>query len=69
LVLLDERKGRYIAKRLGLRYVGLLGVLVEAKHKQLLPAVKPIVDDLIRSAGFWIDEELYAQVLRSVKEQ
>src|SRR5438132_6421022 len=44
LVLLDERKGRYIAKCLGLRYVGLLGVLVEAKHKQLLPAVKPIVD-------------------------
>ena len=69
LVLLDERKGRFIAKRLGLKYFGLLGVLVEAKQRRLLPAVKPVVDDLIRGAGFWIDGELYEQVLRSVKEQ
>ena len=32
LILLDERKGRRIAARLGLHPVGLLGVLIEAKH-------------------------------------
>jgi hypothetical protein len=41
LILLDERKGRRVALRLGLRPMGLLGALVEAKHKGSVVAVKP----------------------------
>ena len=33
LLLLDERLGRKVASRFRLNYVGLLGVLIEAKHK------------------------------------
>ena len=37
LVLIDERRARAVATRLGLNVVGVLGVLVEAKHKALIP--------------------------------
>ena len=69
LLLIDEREGRKIARRMGLPIVGLLGILVEAKIAGLAPALKPILDDLMAKAGFWIGEELYARVLRQVGEQ
>jgi predicted nucleic acid-binding protein len=37
LILIDERRARAIAARMGLNVVGVLGVLVEAKHKALVP--------------------------------
>ena len=68
LILLDERKGRLVASYLGLKFVGLLGVLIEAKHKGLILAIKPIMDDLIRKAGFWISQKLYEHVLQTAGE-
>jgi predicted nucleic acid-binding protein len=68
LLLLDERRGRLVASRLGLRFVGLLGVLVEAKHRGLIPGVQPVLDDLIQKAGFWISRELYDRVLQAAGE-
>ena len=56
-LLLDERLGRRVAGRLGVRYIGLLGVLIEAKRNGLIAAVKPALDDLISKAGFWITKE------------
>jgi uncharacterized protein len=35
VVLIDERRVRVVTSRLGLNVVGVLGVLVEAKHKAL----------------------------------
>ncbi|MGA9995515.1 MAG: DUF3368 domain-containing protein [Pyrinomonadaceae bacterium] len=68
LLLMDERKGRTVASRLGLKFIGLLGVLVEAKHRGLIHSVKPALDDLIVKAGFWMTEELYTRVLHVVGE-
>lgn len=68
LLLLDERRGRRVAARMGLKHVGLAGVLVEAKRKGFLPAVKPVLDDLIAKAGFWVANRLYARVLQEVGE-
>lgn len=68
LILLDERKGRVIAARLGLRFIGLLGMLVEAKHRSLISAVRPIMNDLIGKAGFWIGQELYDYILQVAGE-
>lgn len=36
LLLLDEKRGRLIAQRLGLKFIGLLGLLIEAKHKGIV---------------------------------
>ena len=67
-LLIDERRGRTIASRLNLRYIGVLGILVEAKSQGLIAEVKPALDSLIDSAGFWIAEPLYSSVLHRVSE-
>ncbi len=68
MLLLDERIARRIASRFGLPFVGILGVLLEAKAQGLVVDVKPIVDQLISQAGFWIDSRLYARVLQAAGE-
>jgi predicted nucleic acid-binding protein len=67
-VLIDERRGRMIAARLNLHYTGILGILVEAKSQGFIYTVKPLLDDLINKAGFWVAEPLYKSVLRLVNE-
>lgn len=62
-VLVDERRGHEVAVHLGLRAIGLLGVLLRAKSVGLLPAVRPVLDALRRDAGFWLAESLRQQVL------
>jgi hypothetical protein len=68
LLLIDESKGRAIAARLGFVHIGLLGILVQAKQRGIIDAVKPLLDDLIAKAGFWIGAELYQRVLQAVSE-
>jgi predicted nucleic acid-binding protein len=68
LLLIDERRGRQVATRMGLTYIGLMGILLEAKRKGFLPEVKPVLDDLIAKAGFWVSHELYTRVLQTAGE-
>lgn len=68
LLLVDERRGRNVAARLDIKCIGTLGVLIEAKRKALVGAVKPILDDMIAKAGFWVGGSLYTRVLREVQE-
>lgn len=68
LLLVDERRARRVASALGLRVTGLLGVLVEAQRAGLIERVKPVLDDLITRAGFWIGADLYAKVLAELSE-
>ncbi|MBE9251721.1 DUF3368 domain-containing protein [Dolichospermum sp. LEGE 00240] len=42
--------------------------LVEAKSQGFISTVKPLLDDLINKAGFWVAEPLYKSVLRLVNE-
>lgn len=66
--MIDERRGRLVATRLNLRYIGILGILVEAKSQGLIAKVKPLLEALVNEAGFWVDEPLYNSVLRLVDE-
>ena len=61
-LLIDERRGRNEAIQLGLQVTGLLGILLAAKRQGLIPLVQPLLDSLIVQ-GFWIREELYAEIL------
>jgi hypothetical protein len=62
-LLIDERRGSDIAVQRGLRVTGILGILRQAKREQRIPAVKPLADDLIERAGFWISHRLYERFL------
>lgn len=68
LLLLDERRGRMIARQLGVAVTGLLGVLLVAKQRGYLAAVRPVLHDLMTKAGFWIAPELFVRVLESAGE-
>jgi len=68
LLLMDERRGRRIAGGFGLKCIGVLGLLVEAKRKGLIAAVRPHLDALVTRAGFRIARGLYARVLTEVGE-
>ena len=56
LLLIDEHLGRVVAVRLGIRIIGLLGVLVEAKHRGLIEEIKPLID-MLMNLGFRIHTE------------
>jgi predicted nucleic acid-binding protein len=68
LLLMDERLGRATAQHLGLRYIGLIGVLVIARQRKLIAEIKPDLDRLRQVAGFYISESLYNRVLKDAAE-
>ena len=68
MLLIDERRGKTEANRLNIRITGLLGVLVEAKQRLLVPAVQPLMDNLIATSEFRVSQALYNQILTIVGE-
>jgi len=68
LLLMDERLGRETARHLGLCYTGLIGVLIEAKRKGLINAIKPHLNALRDMAGFRTGDALYMRVLQDEGE-
>jgi predicted nucleic acid-binding protein len=68
-VIMDENPGRKKAVSLGLNVIGVLGILLIAKRRGLISAIKPLMDDLISQAGFRINRALYLDVLQSAQEE
>ncbi|HEY9342662.1 MAG TPA: DUF3368 domain-containing protein [Hanamia sp.] len=68
LLLIDERKGALLARSLGIKTVGLLGVLLLSKEKKIIPLVKPFLDELISNTTFRINNILYQNVLKQANE-
>jgi uncharacterized protein len=68
VLLMDERLGRETAEHLGLRYIGLIGILVQAKRSGLIDRVEPLLNALRTLAGFRIRDELYVRVLEDEGE-
>ena len=66
-VLMDDKAGRRMAKNLGVPAIGTVGVLVLAKQKQLILAIKPLLDQLTR-AGYFLGDDLIASTLQTAGE-
>jgi hypothetical protein len=67
-VLLDERAGRRVARRLGLTVVGVLGILSEAKQRDFIPALAPLLQRLQTELDFRLAPQIVADVLRRAGE-
>jgi predicted nucleic acid-binding protein len=67
-LLIDESLGRSVAKKLGIRTIGILRVLIQARNRELIPSVKILLDRLEREAGFWMAPDLRNQVLQLAGE-
>jgi len=62
--LLDEKEGRRVAKSLGLRVTGVLGILLRARRDGKLGHLKRVLVDLREKAGFHIRADLLKDVLK-----
>lgn len=67
--LLDERDGRSVAKSLGLKVTGVLGILLRACRNGELSSLQEVMEDLREKAGFHIKADLFNDVLRGRTEE
>lgn len=67
-ILIDEKLGRQAARKLGLQPIGVVGLLVQAKTKRIVPFLKPLFTRLKKEAGFWVSTEVELQALQEVGE-
>lgn len=67
LLIIDELKGRKLAKRFGISITGTLGVLAQAKLQNHISLVKPLLDR-IKDTDFRLSEQLIQETLRQVGE-
>jgi predicted nucleic acid-binding protein len=67
LVLLDELTGRKVAESLQLPVVGSVGILIRAKQMQLIPAVRPLLEQMIQR-GVRYSQRFVTSILRQIGE-
>ena len=67
-LLMDESDGRKVAEREGIHAIGLLGVLVQAKGRGLIPSVREVTDELESKAGFRVSEAVKEIIFRAAGE-
>ncbi len=65
LLIIDDLKGRKLAKRLQLMHTGTLGVLVLAKQRGVITSLKPHFDK-IQKTNFRVSTTLLHGLLKTV---
>lgn len=62
LLILDDKLARSIADIQGFRFTGTAGVLLRAKKEGILPALKPVLENLV-NLNFRLKPDLLANIL------
>lgn len=66
-ILLDDSRARKIAERLGIKQLGTVGLLLRAKRRGLVEAIRPLIAVLVAN-GIYIRQELIDAVLSDAGE-
>lgn len=66
-VILDDRKAREVAARMGVPVTGTIGLILKAKISGIIPAVRPLLDAL-DACKFHVSRELREEALRLAGE-
>jgi len=66
-IILDDRKARESAQRLGIPVTGTVGLVLKARQEGIITAVRPLLDAL-NANGFRIGDALRAEALRLAEE-
>lgn len=66
-IILDDLPARRLALQLRLSVIGTAGVLLLAKQRDLIPAVRPFLDAL-KTAGFRLRKDVHEEVLKAAGE-
>ncbi len=66
-IILDDKQARSMAKRLGLKVIGTIGIFIRAKQQGLINLLEPILDDL-ENNGFRMSANLKSEALKIVGE-
>lgn len=67
-VLLDEREARKVAKNLGLRVTGVLGIMLRASRQGRFPSLRSEIEMLRDKAGFHIADQLLYELLEASRK-
>lgn len=67
LLIIDEKEGRHAAARLGIKVIGVIGILIEAHSKNEITDIRTELDMLRQQAGFYISDKLYQSVLQQIE--
>ncbi len=68
LLIIDEKLGREEAESMGIKIVGIVGILLLAKKKHIITKVKPYLEHL-RCSGFRMNQQLYDTALNLANEK
>ncbi|MDJ1175914.1 DUF3368 domain-containing protein [Roseofilum capinflatum] len=67
IIILDDLSARRIAQQLQLKVMGTVGMLIQAKQKNIIPAIKPILESLAE-ANFRISDAIIDKALELADE-
>ncbi len=67
VLIIDEKKGRKVAQSLNIEIIGTLRILLLAKQKGIIPALKPVIYQLHQN-GFRLTEKIMNDILTEAGE-
>jgi len=68
IIIMDEHDGRARARAIGLKPVGVIGILLRAKSQGRIQSLENTLQALRAEVGFYVADELFQRILKEAGE-